>query len=371
MSENALVVVFPSIFAKNKQNLLVSSIKKILKNQGQEFGRITRDEDLVIIDANDPVFASSSVNQLFGISRVCIARQVDGRYDTAVSSIAKIGANLLLKGEKFHVKVEGRPSGYIPKDVEVAATSALIEQVSQMGCVPGTEEKHDKQIYCYLTRKNAYVSIFSDEGHGGVPHGWQGRMVCCMYDELSAVSCIEALKQGFDVTVIVCYNDSNLMELVKILNRIIPRMLSGKVTLEFFRTHLKQEGAKAAMQRAKLATHLLCHVAKQQGIPRVGLGLSPLAYPAPFIDENSEIILRSKLVPWVLLAGIDEQIVRTAKEIGLGKYLHKIERFGTYRFPKDTPDVSDLAKEALRTGQKVTVTVGPNNMHDILDSLKH
>jgi len=117
MNENAFVVVFPSIFAKNKQNQLITNIEKILKIQNQQFSKITKDEDLVIVDANDPVFASSAINLLFGIDKVAIAKCVENNFDVLVSSIAKIGANLLLKNDQFYVKVEGQSSGYLPKDI--------------------------------------------------------------------------------------------------------------------------------------------------------------------------------------------------------------------------------------------------------------
>lgn len=372
MSENAFVVVFPSIFAKNKQSLLISNIKKILSIQGQRFDKISKDEELVIIEANDPVFASSAVNLLFGISRVCIARQVENKYDAVVSSIAKIGTNLLLKGEQFHVKVEGNTTGYTPKDAEIAATSALIESSHKLGCRPGTEEKHDKQIYCYLTKKNAYIAIFSDDGHGGVPYNWQGqKIICCIYDELSAVSCLEAIKQGFDVKIILCYSKDTLLELVKMLNRIMPRTLSSEISLEFFKIPARNASAKSALQKARIATGISCHVAKEQNVSKVGLALLPLAYPAWFIDENIRAVADSKLVPWIPIAGLDEQIIKSAKEIGLGKHLHKIEKFGTFRFSKDKSDVVGIVKEAIKSRQQVSVKIGPNNIHDILDSLKH
>ena len=91
MNENAFVVVFPSIFAKNKKTLLVNNIKKILKINNQKISQITRDEDLVIIDANDPVFASSAINLLFGVDKIAIARRVENKFDVIVSTIAKIG----------------------------------------------------------------------------------------------------------------------------------------------------------------------------------------------------------------------------------------------------------------------------------------
>ena len=106
MSDNSFVVVFPSIFAKNKIDLLVSNIKNVLKVQNQKYAKITKDDSVIVIDANDPVFASSIVNMLYGIDRVAIAKQVKNEFDVIVSTIAKMGTNLLLSGERFLVNVD-------------------------------------------------------------------------------------------------------------------------------------------------------------------------------------------------------------------------------------------------------------------------
>lgn len=375
MNENAFVVVFPSIFAKNKKTHLVNNIKKILKIDNQKITQITQDDDLVVIDANDPVFASSAINLLFGVDKIAIARRVENKFDVIVPMIAKIGASLLLRGEQFYVKVEGHSSGYLPKDVEVAATSALIEKTIQMDSKPGSEEKHDKLIYCFLTKKNAYVSIFMDDGHGGIPYNSQGdKAVCCVYDELSAISCLESIKQGFDVKIIVCYDDSNLHDLVKMINRILPRMVQVKVTLDFFKIPIKQQNTRSIQAKIRTITQILCLVAKLEKIKRISLPLSPLAFPLWLIDENVNIVLQNNCLPWIALSGIDDSIIKTAKEIGLGKYLHKIEKFGKIKFKKTSSDTKtfDIAAKSMKMRKSVTVRVGPNNIHDILDSIdKH
>lgn len=370
MNENAVVVVFPSSFSKNKQNQMISNIKKILRVQNQKFNQITKDDDLIIIDANDPVFASTTVNLLFGVDKVAIAKQVENKFDELVSSIAKIGVNQLLKGDQFYIKVEGHSSGYLPKDVEIAATSALVEKTAEMECKPGTEQKHDKLIYCFLTKSKAYVTIFLDRGHGGIPYNSQGeRIVCAIHDELSAVSCLETIKQGFDVKVVVCYvDDSNLLELVKMVNRIIPRLLRSKITIDFF---MLNAGKKELLeQKIKVVTQIQCAVAKKEKIGRISLSLSPLLFPLWFIDQNTGFVLQNKLTPWITLAGIDDSIMTTAKEIGLGKYLQKIDRLSNQKFSRSKFE-QNMAKKVLATKQTVTVSVGPNNVHDILDSLKH
>jgi hypothetical protein len=291
------------------------------------------------------------------------------------STIAKIGTSLLLQGERFYVKVEGHSSGYLPKDVEVAATSALIEKTIKMDSRPGSEEKHDKLIHCFLTKKNAYVSIFMDNGHGGIPYNSQGdSAVCCIHDEISAISCLESIKQGFDVRIIVCYDDSNLHDLVKMTNRILPRTVQDKITLGFFEIPNMGQNSKSVQTKIKTITQILCHVAKLEKIKRVSLPLSPLAFPLWLVDENVNIVLQNGCLPWIALAGIDDSIIKTAKEIGLGKHLHKIEKLGKIKFEKTRPDgkISDVVAKSMRGKKSVTIKVGPNNVHDILDSIgKH
>jgi hypothetical protein len=76
-------------------------------------------------------------------------------------------------------------------------------------------------------------------------------------------------------------------------------------------------------------------------------------------------------VPWLALSGIDGEIISTTKEIGLGKYLHRIERLGLTKFTRNSLDAKEIANKALKSRQTIAVKVGPNNIHDILDALKH
>ena len=119
MSNENYVVVFPSLFAENKISLLIENIKKILKNKNQGYSKISRDGNLILVDANDPVFASTTINLLFGIKRIMIAKKIKNDFTTVVNEINKVGSSLLLKGEKFYVSIEGVPKGYVEKDAEL------------------------------------------------------------------------------------------------------------------------------------------------------------------------------------------------------------------------------------------------------------
>jgi len=374
MSQNAFVVVFPSVFARNKIKQLESNIKKILKIKNQEFQKISRDDSLIVIDANDPVFASSTINLLFGIKRVVIAKQIKNDFNTIVSEITKIGSNLLLKGEKFYVKVEGNSSGFITKDVELSATSSLIDKTVKLGVKPGTEEKHDRMLYTFLTKSNAYVSIFVDEGHGGIPYNSQNeKVVCGIYDELSAVSCLETIKQGFDVKIIVCYKQkSELLNLVKILNQILPRTIKSKVELEFYQIPIKGSNSKSLLTQIDSVTKIMIRVAKANKIRRISLALSPLIFPLDFVERSIKEVFDNDLTPKTPISGLDDDIFASAEEIGLRKYLPKIEKLGKMRFPnhQSPKEIQKIAENSLKTKKVVSITIGPNNVHDILDSLE-
>ena len=108
MSNSTCIVVFPSMFTKNKVNELVSNIKKILKIHNLKFQTVTKDNSVIVVKAADPVFASSAINLLFGIERIIIANKVKNEFNAIVSEIITVGDRLLLKGEKVYVNVEGR-----------------------------------------------------------------------------------------------------------------------------------------------------------------------------------------------------------------------------------------------------------------------
>jgi len=208
MVDNTCLVVFPTIFAKNKINELILNIKKILKIQNLKFQSVTRDDSVIIVKANDPVFASSAINLLFGIEKIIIANKIENKFNNIISEITTVGSRLLLKGERFYVSVEGTTVSYLPKDIEIAATSKLIQNVEKIKAKPGTQNKHDKLLYTYITKSSAYVSIFLDVGLGGIPNNSQNqKIICSIFDEFSAVSCLACMKQGFEVKIIIFYQN--------------------------------------------------------------------------------------------------------------------------------------------------------------------
>jgi hypothetical protein len=83
-------------------------------------------------------------------------------------------------------------------------------------------------------------------------------------------------------------------------------------------------------------------------------------------------IFDSGLVPHVPLSGIGSELFENAREIGLEKYIMKIEKTIQRKIvEKDTKKPSSKAVDSIMTGQKtVSVKLGPNIIHEILDALE-
>ena len=371
MSNENYVVVFPSIFAENKISLLIANIKKILKIKNQNYSKISRDGNLILVDANDPVFASTTINLLFGIKQVIIAKKIKNDFATVVNEINKIGSSLLLKGEKFYVNVQGVPKGYVAKDVELSATSSLIEDNKKINARPGTEDKHDKLLFTFITKSNAYVSIFNDKGLGGTVNNSQNqKVVCGIFDEFSALACLETIKQGFEVKFVVFYQkQTELINLVKILQKILPRTLQTRFEVEFY--NIFGFGNNLTSKNF-LVAEILSRIAIKEKISYVGLSVSPLVFPSAFIKKLKLKIFEFGLIPFIPLSGIGLEIFENAREVGFEKYLEKIERvLRTKIGEKHTKKLADTDIDNILENKKTSkVKIGPNILHEMLDTLQ-
>lgn len=372
MNEKTVVVVFPSLFTLNKLKFLISSITKLTRIKKQKIKKIRKEDSILVIEAEDPVITSSTIHSLFGIEKIAIAIEIENDFNVIVSGISKIGTNLLLRGERFYVQVEGRGTTHLPKDIELAATSALVEKTTHLETKPGTKLNHDKLIYAHLTKLHAYICIFMDNGYGGIPIKSQNEQVfCCIYDELSAISCLQTIKIGFEPRILVCYNsEPELLGIVKMLIQILPRLGQTKVELDFCKIDLK---SKSIMLKTCAITQLLVMLAKKTKINRISLAISPLVFPIKFIENNIKFVFRQGLIPWLPLSGIENSIFENAIEIGLEKHLEKIknlvkQKFVSIDFPNNKLD--RISCTALMTRKTITVTVGQKNIHEIIDLLK-
>ena len=114
-------------------------------------------------------------------------------------------------------------------------------------------------------------------------------------------------------------------------------------------------------------------IASEEKIERISLGISPMIFPASFCEYNSNLVLQSKIIPWFSLSGLDSSIFENAKEIGLEKYIANLEELCKKHLNYKKISMTEVmrhTKDALKTLKCIPVTIGPKNIHDIIDSLK-
>ncbi|MCY3975907.1 MAG: thiamine biosynthesis protein [Thaumarchaeota archaeon] len=357
---NSCIVVFPSVYSQNKLNILKDNIRKILKIKNQKFTKIITDEKIIIIHANDPVFASSSICMLTGINKVAIARKVDNEFDVVVNEITKITSDLLLNNEKFYIKVDKNNSKYISKDIEIAATSSIIEKIKNRNIKPANENECDKIIVSHLTKSNAYICIFVDDGVGGSPYNAQKtRILCCVYNEISFIICIKCIKAGFDVKIIACYQSyKDLIKTTKLVNKIISKVPKEKIELEFFKLDRKMNSIDFIL----VSNIISVKIAQKNNIKWVQLPLPPNVVPMNVIDYIMKNIYKKKMNP---VLSLHDLIINES----LKKEIKKLTKLKINKTIQNSIH-ENIANKAFQNRKKIIVNNETYDMHKILDKLK-
>ena len=181
---------------------------------------------------------------------------------------------------------------------------------------------------------------------------------------------METIKQGFEVKFVVFYqNQAELVNLVKILQRILPRTLQIQFEIEFYK--ISGLGNNLASKNF-LVTEILPRIATREKISYVGLPISPLVFPSAFIKKIKLKIFEFGLIPFVPLSGIGLEIFENAKEIGFEKHVEKIEKIlRTKIIEKRIKKLSERDIDGVVKSKKTArVNLGPNVLHEILDTLQ-
>ncbi|RNJ73206.1 MAG: hypothetical protein EB832_02250 [Thaumarchaeota archaeon S14] len=362
MDSGALVAVVPNAFSRPRAALLASNVRAMLSARSLGFSSVRRDGDVIAVEADDPVFASSAIGLLFGASRVSIARRAGTSMAELVEAVSQTASGLLLRGERFVVRVGGRTPGYLARDAERAATSAIISSASRSGARPGTASAHDRAIHAHVARSHSYVGIFSDDGRGGVPFGSHaGTVACPVHDELSAVAMLECLRQGHDVLPVMAHStDAERTRLMRPICRAVSSIPRASSRADFVRVPRSRGAARlAAAIGAAIASAHGAHAA------RVCVPTSPLVHGEALADSLGARVRDAGLAASFPLAGVESRIESHAAALGIGTMARHVARLCASRMG-DLPDGAP-PRESAR--QSLDVRVGPNMVHDALDSL--
>jgi hypothetical protein len=160
------------------------------------------------------------------------------------------------------------------------------------------------------------------------------------------------------------------MNLVKTINQIIPRLVKEEILIDFFKIKINPAGERNYLTFVNSVMEILLHEAKLNKLSKISLALSPLILSQGFIEYSINKIVHNKKIPILPLNGVDSQLFEVAKEIGLEKQIPKMKKTILMKSSEIPKITGKDVKQSISSKKIVKVIIGPNNVHDILDSLE-
>ncbi len=402
-----VLLVFPSRFSIGRIDKLIADIKDALRSKNVELRDIVLEKECVVFELDDVVEGAAITGEMFGIDKVAIAKKLStARFEEILAEVVNIGKLKILPNEKFFVKVQisnNAKVNYKPRDLEFASTGELIaalqsslspslslsrrsssaSSLSSSARPAKNELDANRLIEIFVGKKSAYVCIEIDEGLGGLPFACQDeKVLCTIHNALSAISCMAVLKCGFYPEIIILYtDDDDLRQNLKTFGLVVNRMNTKNYSIRLARVEGLQ---KQQQQRESSHKTILQEIVATQVLTRMrGKGvvvpLSTAIHPLWLIELTFKKILSSNKIPWMPLLLPTQGIYDIAKELGMEEHKlrlmsdqNMVDRLLTFTkqdYAKYRKSIDIMTESALKNMNTISFEIGPNYLHDILDSV--
>ena len=413
-----VLLVFPSQFSIGRIDKLIADIKDALRSKDVELRDIVLEKECVIFELDDVVEGAAITAEMFGIDKVAIAKKVStARFEEILAEVVNIGKLKILPKEKFFVKVQisnNAKVDYKPRDLEFASTGELTAALQsslspslsssprQSSTFPSSasslsssarpaknELDADRLIEIFIGKKSAYVCIEIDAGLGGLPFACQEeKVLCTIHNALSAISCMAVLKCGFFPEIIILYtDDDDLRQNLKTFGLVVNRMNTKNYSVRLAKVEEIQKQQQQQHQQQRESSHktilqeivaiqILTHM-KGKGVV---VPLSTAIHPLWLIELTFKKILSSNKIPWMPLLLPTQGIDDIAKELGMEEHklrlmsdqscmIDRLLTFTKQDYAKYRKSIDIMTESALKNMNTISFEIGPNYLHDILDSV--
>jgi hypothetical protein len=396
-----VVVVFPSAFTNERA--LAHSIKKVAK----ELTSITLENNLIVCESSDVVELAYKLSTMFGIERVAVAQKVSNSFSDLLDAISEVGSRVIVPGDRFFVKVIRQSSvkhDYVSRDIEFAASGALAEKLAPINARPARKEQEaNRTVLAVICEESAYICIQVISAPGGLVAGSQGTVLSSMHGSLSFLSCLMAAKAGFECSSIVLpYTDERDLEInAKLVQRLAIRTGIKKQTILLTPINIPLKGSVSLLLKEQIVSKILIqsHNKDDNNISnnsdsdrktrnrRIIFPLTAAIHPIWFIESIMQESLSAGKTPFVPLAFLSSELVTLAIEAGIdlldlspSSLSSSVSSAATAAVTATTTitrtklqnyhtTVDSETRSALKNAKRVKLKVGPNYVHDIIDSI--
>jgi len=374
--QDYVLLVFPSEFSLDKISNLQSSIRSALKASNITCNEIFFDDPLIVAEVDDTITAASILANLFGIEKVAIAKKASNKFHDLVAAIVDIGNKIIHDGETFAVKVVANKTEYVGRDVEFAATASLIAKLSKLNVKGVSDQICNKLIYAYASERCAYVCMFVDKGLNGLPLGSQNQqLLCSLHNGLSTLSCLMVIKCGFNPKIVLLKtSEDNFRESAKHLELIAKRLGSKKIKLDIASVDIMRNDSQPLLIE-KLSSMIMARLSITYSIKNIALPLSTAVFPSWFVSDIVADVAKVA-VPWLPLMFMSDELYTNANSLGLKDPYLGVGSVSKTSFDSDkytqllkTVNLQDIVARAIKSTKTIDLEIGPNYLHDVIDSI--
>jgi hypothetical protein len=305
-----------------------------------------------------------------GVESVAVAKKVSSNFSDLSAAIVEVGISVIVPGEKFHVKVMLQPTAkcdYVSRDIEFAASGALAARLASINARPARTDKDAScQVLTVIGRESAYVCIQLMSAPGGLIAGSHGAVLSSIHDSLSFFSCIMAAKAGFECnSVVLPYHDqSELKTCAKLAQNFAAKTGRKKQIILAVPINVPGKGALSLLLKEQIISKIL--IGYQDS--RIVFPFTAAFHPIWFIETIFNETLSAGKMPFAPLLFQSNELVTYAQQAGIELNISsahitkdKLQKYGKA--------VDFESESAIKHTKRLELKVGPNYLHDIIDSI--
>jgi hypothetical protein len=362
----SVVIVFPSLFTEGQ------ALADIIKKTAVGITNVNVEYNCIICEARDVVKLASELAGMYGIDRVAIANKVSTNFSEVTSAIVEVGSKVMIPGDRFYVKVILlRPAAaardYVGRDIEFAASGTLAARLASIKALPAkTESAASRLILAVLGKESAYVCIQVITAPGGSVVGSRGKALSSIHSPLSYLACLTAAKAGLDCsTIVLPYgNESELVNNARLVQLFATKTRRKRQKILAMPINVPAKGKVSSLLKEKIISKILVECQNNRIVFPLTVAIHPIWFLEPIIKET---VLAGKM-PFAPLLFLSSELDKYAKEakIELNGSAVKVAKS---MFEKYNDRIDSEVRIALKRMKKLELKIGPNYLHDIIDSI--
>jgi hypothetical protein len=204
-------------------------------------------------------------------------------------------------------------------------------------------------------------------GPGGLIAGSKGIAMGSIHDCLSFISCLMTAKAGFDCTsILLPYADDSDLEINAKLAELFA-ISTGRKKQTIYATPIKlpAKDCPSSLLKDKIISKILIQC--QNKI--ITLPLTTAAHPVWFIESVIQEAVLGGKVPIAPMICLSTEIGYYAKEVGIDLRI-SAPNIAKGKLLRYSNEIESEARSAIKHMKKLELKVGPNYLHDIMDSVE-